>query len=74
MMERSEGVRSRLDRLRLRLGLFRYKNYGRVQVVLTGMGSCWWSHLNQPPHSQSHRTRFLAIHYIRRCVRLGVRP
>ncbi len=64
---------SRLNRLRLGLGLFRWWNY----AALRQKGEFWWVQWYSWLDSLwggLFKTSRRAIRHIRRCVRLGVRP
>ena len=65
---------SRLHRLRLRLGLFRAKNYATITIKrICGKPQYlpWWQGQSDGYAFSTYRQ---AVRHIRRQVRLGVRP
>lgn len=66
-----------LTRIRLRLGLFRWRNYGRIYQCCPDSlhSSIWTVYWGDKIYGEgSFGSRREAIHHIRRCVKQGDRP
>jgi hypothetical protein len=64
----------RLNRARLRLGLFRSKNYAELYFDDETRCPFWEVRWRESLNEVGWDTKRQATHYIRRCVRRGVRP
>ncbi len=73
-------LKARLDRLRLRLGVFFWWNYAWIEYIqgLDIEHDIWCVRWKRPPYPRlerkSYKSKRETIRHIRRCVRLGVRP